>query len=131
MAASIVPVAKTIYLCDHVLSMDIHGAPKTDVMGLVNAIRVLSFPHVAKRFHAFAQLTSGLGLVPFVVRIKHAATDAEVYRSPYRTLRFPTRSVVLHMSLAINDCVFPWPGLYLAELYCNNQWVADTTLLLH
>ena len=131
MAASIVPVAKTIYLCDHVLSMAIHGTLKTDIIGLVNSIRAPSFPHVATKFCAFAQLTGGLGLVPFFVLVKHAATDDQVYQTPDRTLRFPTRSFVVHMSQAINHCVFPWPGIYLAELYCNNQWVADTTLLLH
>ena len=86
---------------------------------------------MAKEFCAFAQLTGGLGLVPFFVLMKYAATDAYVYQTPTLTLRFPTRSVVVHMSRAITNCVFPWPGLYLAELHCNNQWIADTTLLLH
>ena len=75
MAASIVPVAKTIYLCDHVLSMPIHGTLKTDIIGLVNSIRAPSFPHVATKFCAFAQLTGGLGLISAFFCAREACRD--------------------------------------------------------
>ena len=30
----------------------------------------------------------------------------------------------------MQGCLFPTPGLYLVELFCDGQWVADTSLEL-
>ena len=63
MAQSITPVAKALYLCDGAI-----GFPnqKTDVMGLFNSIRPETYPHVQEQLVVFAQLSGGLGQVPFL-----------------------------------------------------------------
>jgi hypothetical protein len=45
-------------------------------------------------------------------------------------LNFPDRAAMLYVTVNIEGCVFESSGVYLVELYCDNTWVADTTLLL-
>ena len=123
---SINPVAKALYLCDGHLGFDNR---KADLMGIFNSIRPAAYPHVNKGFNVFAQLISGLGQVSFHIAIRSAATEEVIYTSNTGILIFPRRMTVVQMACTIGAaCVFPQPGIYLVELYCNGQWVADTTL---
>jgi hypothetical protein len=125
--ATIIPVAQALYLCDgHI------GVPggKTDLMGLFNSILPVSYPHVQKYLVVFARLLQGLGHVPFYVDVRFASTQQLIHVSGTHTLFFPDRNTLVEMALTMRDVRFPTPGIYLLELYCNAQWVADTTLLL-
>lgn len=126
-AAVIVPVAKALYLCDGTI-----GIPggKTDLMGLFNSINAGSFPHTAKDFVVFAQLSQGLGRVPFYIDIRFAPTNQLVYTSNVHQAQLPNRDVTVQVAYTVANCSFPQSDLYLVELFCNNQWVADTTLML-
>lgn len=75
-------------------------------------------------------LNNGLGAVPFSVDIRDAITDEPVYTTEVNQLIFPNRTMIVQMALTIEAIEFPRPGLYTVELVCNNQWLADTTLLL-
>jgi hypothetical protein len=126
-SATIVPVAQALYLCDgHI------GFPggKTDLIGLFNSINPARYPHVQKHFVVFARLLQGLGQVPFYVDIRFAPTQQLVHVSNTHTLIFPDRDTLVEMALTMMDVPFAKPGIYLVELYCDGQWVADTTLLL-
>ncbi len=125
--AVIVPIAKPLYLCDGTI-----GFPggKTDLVGLFNSIKAASFPHAAKDFVVFAQLSNGLGQVPFYIDIRFAPTNHLIFTSNVHQTRFPNRHMTVQIAYTVPSCKFPQAGLYLVELYCNNQWVADTTLLL-
>jgi hypothetical protein len=123
----IVPIAKALYLCDGTI-----GFPggKTDLVGLFNSINAASFPHAAKDFVVFAQLSNGLGPVPFYIDIRFAVTNQLIYTSNVHQAQFPNRDITLQIAYTVPSCKFPRAGLYVVELYCNNQWVTDTTLLL-
>lgn len=124
----ILPLAKALYLCDGTI-----GFPggKTDLVGLFNSINAASFPHAAKDFVVFAQMNQGLGQVPFYIDIRFAPTNRLMYTSNVHRAQFPNRDMTVQIAYTVPSFKFPQPGLYLVELYCNNQWVADTTLLLH
>jgi hypothetical protein len=126
-SATIVPVAQALYLCDGHL-----GFPggKTDLMGLFNGIQATGFPHVQKQFVVFARLHQGQGQVSFYVDIRLASTQQLIHVSSTHTLVFPNRDTVVEMALTLKGVRFPLPGIYLVELYCDAQWVADTTILL-
>jgi hypothetical protein len=126
-SATIAPVAQGLYLCDGHL-----GFPngKTDLVGLFNSIHAASYPHVQKQFVVFARLHQGLGQVPFYVDIRFAPTQQLSHMSGRHVLYFPDRATVVEMALTLKDVRFPQPGIYLVELFCNAQWVADTTVLL-
>ena len=128
MSASILPVAKALYLCDYHFG---YSDGKVDLYGLFNAIRPQSgFPYTRGRFCVFAQLINGLGVVPFFIDIRFAETDELVWTSEVRELTFPNRSTVVQLALTIEGCQFERPGLYFLELFCDNTWVCDTQLLL-
>src|SRR5262245_18878626 len=128
MATSIQPVAKALYLCDYQV-----GYPngKVDLYGLFNAIRpTAGFPHIHDRFCVFVQLTNGLGNVPFFIDIRFAANDELVWTTTTKQLHFPTRDTLLQVAHTVESCRFDRPGLYLVELFCDNNWVCDTQMLL-
>lgn len=122
----ILPVAKALYLCDgHI------GFPggKTDLVGIFNSIRPATYPHFFKHFVVYARLVQGLGRIPFFIDIRFAATGQLVHLSNTYDLNFPDHTKTVEMVLTM-DIRFPQAGVYLVELYCDNQWVADATLLL-
>lgn len=45
-------------------------------------------------------------------------------------IHFPNRDMTVQLVYTVPSCKFPHVGLYLVEPFCNNQWIADTTLLL-
>lgn len=125
---AVVPVAKSIYLCDNHIG---YGNGKVDLYGLFNTIRPENgFPYTRSRFCVFTQLINGQGEVPFFIDIRFAETDALVHTTETRSLTFPDRTTVVQMALTIEGCRFQSPGLYLLELFCDNTWVCDTQLLL-
>jgi hypothetical protein len=121
------PFARALYLCDYVIGYE-NG--KTDIYGLFNVIRASAYPHSQTRFCVFAQLTGGLGQVPFFVDILFRPRDELVRTTEVRHLQFSDREAVVQLALEIEGCRFPDPGPYLIELYCDNQCVADVPLLL-
>jgi hypothetical protein len=125
--AHILPVAKGLYLCDYVIGYE-NG--KTDLYGLCNAIRPKAYPHTQGRLCVFAQLINGLGHIPFTIDIRDAASDQIIHTTQTHELFFPNRVTVVQLALVIEQCAFTKAGMYFVELFCNNIWVCDTTLLL-
>ena len=126
MAGTVIPAAKALYLCEEV---DVEGG-MTNLYGFFNGIRADRFPHRQESFVCFAQLLGGLGDVRFHIDIRRAADERLVDWSGVRTLRFPDRDTLLQAAVTFAGCVFETPGVYLVELYCDNAWVADTTIRL-
>ncbi len=125
--AIIIPTAKALYLCDGCIGF---ANQKTDIVGLFNSIRPQKYPHVQTQFVVFAQLTAGLGQVPCYIDIRFAATDDLVHTTATRMLQFSHRQKLVQLSYTIQGCRFAQPGIYLVELFCDGQWIADTTLEL-
>jgi hypothetical protein len=126
--ATITPVAQALYLGDgHI------GFPggKTDLIGLFNSIHAASFPHAQKQFVVFARLLQGLGQVSCYVDVRFAATQQLVHVSNTHTLVFPDRDAIVELALTLKGVRFTQPGIYLVELFCEAQWVADARILVH
>jgi len=120
------PTAKAIYLCEEI---DVEGG-MTNIYGLFNAIGPVRYPHTQESFICFAQLLGGLGEVPFRFDITRAEDNRLIHLTDVRTLWFPDRTIQVQLAVSINGCVFESPGIYLVELFCDNTWVADTTIRL-
>ncbi|HXW16427.1 MAG TPA: hypothetical protein VEN79_18100 [Terriglobia bacterium] len=99
-------------------------------MGLFNSIHAASYPHVQQRFVVFARLLQGLGQVSFYVDIRFAPTQQLTHTSSTHMLVFPDRDTIVEMALTLNAVRFPQRGIYLVELFCEAQWVADTRVLV-
>lgn len=123
----IIPFAKALYLCDGHLGF---ANQKADLVGIFNAIRAPFYPHSQRRMVIFAQLIGGLGRVPFYFDITLPAAGQLVHTSNVHFLNFPRREKLVQLAYTIHGCTFPKAGVYLVELFCDGQWVADTSLEL-
>ena len=123
----IVPVAKALYLCDGSI-----GFPnqRTDLVGIFNSIRPKTYPYVHKQFVVFAQLMGGLGQIPFYFDVRFAQTGELIHTTNAQLLNFPRRDKLLQVAYTMSHCPFSQSGIYLVELYCQWQWVADSTIKL-
>jgi hypothetical protein len=125
---SVLPIAKSLILCDYHIG---YQNGKTDLYGIFNAIRPKAgYPHRRASFCVFALLNNGHGATPFFVDVRFAPNDQLVFTTNVNSLVFPNRTVTVQLALTIEGAVFAQPGLYIVELFCNNTWLADTTLVL-
>ncbi len=98
---------------------------------MFNAIQANSYPWSKTRFCVFALLVNGFGDVSFFIDIRQATSHTLTYTTAVQTLHFPDRTTAVKVVMNIIGCEFPQPDLYTVELFCDNTWVADTTVLLH
>jgi len=128
MANEIMPVSRSLFLCDfHVGYQD----GRVDLNGIFNAAHPAIFPFRKPRIVVFAQLTGGLGAVPFFVDIRREGEEDGIHTSTVQTIIFPNRIRLMQLALTIENIRFPEPGVYVIDLFCHNTWVCDTTLTLH
>jgi hypothetical protein len=125
---AVIPMARGVYLCD----LQVGNANGTsDLYGVFNAIRPAGgYPHVQRTFCVYAELGSGLGHVSCWVDIYDATSGRLMRTTNVYPLHFPNRDVTVQLAIDIQGCPFPQPGVYLVELLCDNQWIADTRLRL-
>jgi hypothetical protein len=124
---AIIPVSRSLFLCDfHIGYQD----GRVDLYGIFNALRPALYPHNRPHFVVFAQLTGGVGEVPFFFDIRHAGADVGIFTTVVNTVRFPSRTAIVQVAMTIEQVRFLTPGVYLVDLFCHNTWVCDTTLTL-
>jgi hypothetical protein len=126
--ASLIPIAKALYLCDDILSDPTRVKPH--LIGVLNTVRVPSFPHDLPQLCIFARLIDGLGQVRCRVQVTRASDRAVIYRSPERILDFPDRHQTRYFILRMQQVHCPAPGEYWVEFYCNNEFIDDAVLRL-
>lgn len=120
-----VPSAKALYLCEE---HDIEGG-SINLYALLDALQPRAYPHT-RTFVCFAQLRGGAGDVRCHIDVRRADAYQLIYVTNPMTIHFPDHHSLRQVAITIQGCVFEAPGVYLVELYCDNAWVADTTLLL-
>ncbi len=134
MAVPIIPVAKALYLCDYHFAFE-NNKNKVDLYGIFNAIQPTVYPYKPPRsFVAFAQLVGGLREVPFFFDIVYAPRLELVRETDAQIVHFPHRRIVVNFVYEFTNVEFEEPGLYLIELWCQNNneivCIADVPLLL-
>lgn len=124
---AVIPVAKALYLCEEV---DVESGA-INLYALLNALNTAQFPYTPSMFVAFAQLAGGLGTMTAHIDVVRARDDLVIYVTGTHHLRFDRRSQTLRVVMTFGGLVFDEPGVYFVQLYCDNIWVADTTLEIH
>lgn len=129
--ASVIPVAKAVYLCDDVLPDPTRS--KLTIVGSFNAVRLpadVAFPYALDKLCVFAQLVGGVGEVTCRAEVIRATTNRAIYVSGRQRLTFPGRHTTVTYLLRLRRFVFPAPGEYTVELFCEDQFVDDRLLHL-
>jgi len=66
-----------------------------------------------------------------MIGVRVVVTLSLVWTTKVRELNFPNRNTIVQLALLIEGCPFSHAGLYLIELFCDNMWICDTSLLLY
>jgi hypothetical protein len=131
MKAPLVPEAKPLLLCEEVVSDPNSG--NVHLVGLFTAIRPQSqppYPHRHPSFCVFVQLSDAVGELPSYLEIIEASSDEVIFRTATHQLVFPRRRFILRAIFRLRNCLFPRPGVYWIQLYCNGQFLTDYPLRL-
>jgi hypothetical protein len=125
MPSPIIPVVKSVYVCDEVVRDPVSG--KVSVLNLWETVRPpagSTFPYRLRKVCVFAWMRGGRGRVRTRVDIVQAATDTLVGRTRDLVVDFTQR--VAHFAVyRLHRFPFPQPGDYRVELYCENQFIDD------
>jgi hypothetical protein len=117
------PIVRGLYLAGRV---DVDAFTRN--LTLVNcfrSFRLPTLPGVAQPFCLVAYLVNGFGDTRVEARVYRLDTFDEVYRA-VTDIRFADRLTEIRYVLRVEQCRFPTPGLYQAELYANHELIAAT-----
>ena len=123
------PLAKTVFLCDEVVRDAAKN--KVSILNMFDTVRLRaddSFPYHLRKICVFAECSDGLGPFTFYVEIERTSTEAAVYRSQSHTVTFTDRLKSVKISIRLTNCIFPEPGEYNVQLYCNTTVIGDRIL---
>lgn len=121
--AGILPVARAVYLCRKV-----QQGERANLGGVFNVLYSDDFPFFAETFFGFFQLAGGFGEMTVHLDVRRADDGRLVHSTARPALRFPDRGQLVQVSAGVREARFDHPGMYFVELFCDNVWVADTTL---
>jgi hypothetical protein len=123
---AIIPSARGLFACH---GYERHKSGEISLTRIFNSVQTQGqFPFKMGRFYAFAQLLQGLGEVPCWLELHRAEDNALIWLTNTNILTFESREKIVQMAMAVDRVVFERPGVYLLELYCDNNWVCDTRL---
>jgi len=129
MASEVVPVAKSLYLCDEVVEDP--GSRKVSLLGTFNATRPSTgYPYQLPRLCVFAQLIDAEGELPVWVEIVNADDLQVIFLGARQTVRFASRNTTVSVCFRLSGLKFFGPGTFIVELYCGNALMDDRVLHL-
>ena len=127
--AVVKPVVKSIFVCDDVVLDPQTG--KVSVLNLWDAVRVPpggGFPYCLAKVNVFVWWRGGLGQVKTRIDVVQASSGNVIRKTKDHVLNFGARFSSIHGRYGLPDCVFPAPGHYFVELYCEDAFVDDQVI---
>jgi hypothetical protein len=131
MAAHIKPIAKVVYVCDDVVRDPESG--KVSLLNLWDTVRVPTdgeFPYCLAKLSVFAWWRDGLGNMRTRIDIVQAETAKVIRRTKDCMIDFRARPASVFARYKLENCLFPAPGYYYVELYCENEFGDDQIISL-
>jgi hypothetical protein len=121
------PLGIALVVCDQMMTEAISG--KTTLVGVCNALTLQHFPFTHPAICVFAQLSNGQGSTPIQIRLVQDATG-KVLSALEAKATFPDPTRVIELKTVFRQIVFPAAGTYSFELYCGDDLVIETRILL-
>jgi hypothetical protein len=116
------PSGLAIVICDQIIEDKLTG--KKSLIGIFNNIAVSSFPCRHPQISVFVSLTEGRGEFSARLRIAHEESDA-VVADVRGQIQFPDIHAAVELVFNLVGLVFPSPGLYAIEFYCDDALVLE------
>lgn len=117
-----IPSGLAIIICDQVIEDKMTN--KKSLIGIFNNINAASFPCRHPQVSVFVSLTEGRGECAARLRIANEETD-EVVADVNGPIQFPDIHSVVELVFNLVGLVFPSPGLYSIEFYCDDALVLE------
>jgi hypothetical protein len=116
------PTGLAIVVCDQIIEDKL--THKKSLIGIFNQIGTPSFPCRHPQMSVFVSLTEGRGSSEARLRIVHDETGHAVAEVRGQ-IQFPDIHSVVELNFNLVGLVFPQPGLYSIEFYCDDALVLE------
>ena len=116
------PTGVAIVICDQIIEDKLTG--KKSLIGIFNQIATQNFPCRHPQVCVFVSLTEGRGQCAARLRIVHDESD-HVVGEVNGNIQFPDVHTVVELNFNLVGLVFPDPGLYSIEFYCDDALVLE------
>jgi hypothetical protein len=127
------PTVRYLILCEDVQT-DTDNPRRVTLVGLISAIRSLGqppFPLLFREICVFIQLAECRGPADGRIEIHHEDSGQVVFRTRTRTIPFGSDPLeIVGVTFRIRNCLFQEPGLYWAQLWYNEQMIAQQPFVL-
>ena len=122
------PDVLSMIVCDQIITDRMTG--KQSLIGMFSKVHARRFPVSHPQLSVFVALTEGYGEIDMVIRI----VDANDMRPPIvegkGRVNFKTPRAIAHLALQFHGLVFPEPGAYRVQLYCDGALLREARLNL-
>jgi hypothetical protein len=122
MSAPPSPTGLAIVVCDQIIEDKLTN--KKTLVGIFNQIAAGEFPCRHPRLGVFVSLTEGRGRSMARLRIAHEETG-HVVAEINGQIEFPDIHTVVELNFDMVGLVFPQPGLYSIEFYCDDALILE------
>ena len=116
------PSGLAIVICDQVIEDKLTN--KKSIIGIFNNIHATTFPCRHPQLSVFVSLTEGRGDYTARLRIANQENDESV-ADMNGQIQFPDVHTVVELVFNLVGLVFPVPGLYAIEFYCDDALVLE------
>ena len=116
------PTGMAIVICDQIIEDKLTG--KKSLIGIFNQIATQNFPCRHPQVCVFVSLTEGRGQCAARLRIVHDESD-HVVAEVNGNIQFPDVHTVVELNFNLVGLVFPEPGVYAIEFYCDDALVLE------
>ncbi len=116
------PVGIAIVICDQIIEDKLTG--KKSLIGIFNQIATQNFPCRHPQICVFVSLTEGRGQCAARLRIVHDESD-HVVAEVKGNIQFPDVHTVVELNFSMVGLVFPEPGVYSIEFYCDEAIILE------
>ncbi|HUJ70773.1 MAG TPA: hypothetical protein VLZ30_00920 [Verrucomicrobiae bacterium] len=116
------PTGIAIVICDQIIEDKLTS--KKSLIGIFNQIATQSFPCRHPQVCVFVSLTEGRGQCAARLRIVHDESN-HVVAEVNGNIQFPDVNMVVELNFSMVGLVFPEPGVYAIEFYCDDALILE------
>jgi len=117
-----IPSGVAIVVCDLIIEDKLTS--KKSLIGIFIQIATQEFPYRHPQICVFVSVTEGRGQCAARLRIIHDESD-HVVAEVKGSIEFPDIHAVFELSFNLVGLVFPQPGTYSIEFYCDDALVLE------
>ncbi len=116
------PIGLAIVICDQIIEDKF--THKKSLIGIFNQIATSQFPCRHPQISVFVALTEGRGTYAARLKITHD-DSGDVVGEVNGHIQFPDIHAAVEINFNLVGLVFPQPGLYSIEFYCDDMLVLE------